>query len=72
MIANTPAEFLMRQASMTAQFYMLKAKADIDEMFGNGYAAKHPELVAAYMQTAARDFQAMIAYNQQEEISARL
>jgi hypothetical protein len=46
---------LLRQASMTAHDYMMNAKSDIDEMFGAGYAAKHPELVAAYMQTAARD-----------------
>jgi hypothetical protein len=49
---------LMRQACMTAHDYMLNARADIDKMFGAGHAAKHPELVAAYMNAAATDFAA--------------
>jgi hypothetical protein len=46
---------LMRQAQGTADTYMRAAAEDIDAMLGNGYAAKHPELIAAYMQTAAID-----------------
>ena len=46
---------LMRQAQGTADTYMLAAVRDIDEILGKGYAAKHPELIAAYMQTAAID-----------------
>jgi hypothetical protein len=49
------ATTLMRQALMTAHDYMMHAKRDIDEMFGDGYAAAHPELAAAYMKTAVRD-----------------
>ena len=48
---------LMRQASMTAHDYMLSARNSIDKLFGEGYAAEHPELVAAFMTTAASDFQ---------------
>lgn len=46
---------LLKQAPMTAHSYMLNARKDIDEMFGDGYAAKHPELMAAYMNAAAID-----------------
>jgi hypothetical protein len=46
---------LMRQAQMTAQTYMSQAIEDIDELFGDGYAKKHPELIVGYMQTAAID-----------------
>ena len=34
---------LLKQAPMTAHSFMLSARNDIDEMFGPGYAAKHPE-----------------------------
>lgn len=47
---------VMRQASMTANDYMLDAKAMIDAAFGTDYAYEHPELVAAFMRTAAQDF----------------
>ena len=47
---------LLRQAYMTAHDYMLHAVADIDERLGKGYAKEHPELIAAYMWTAAADF----------------
>ena len=47
---------LMKQASDTAHNYMLAAKNAIDSQFGEGYAANHPELVGAFMQTAAKDF----------------
>ena len=52
------AELLMRQASMTAQDYLNKALEVIDGAFGEGYAREHPELVDAFMQTAAANFAA--------------
>jgi hypothetical protein len=51
---------LMQQASMTAHDYLLAAVRDIDAILGDGYAAKHPELIGAFMQTAALDFAAGI------------
>ncbi len=54
---SASATDLMRQAWKTAAEYMDHAKEEIDRTFGEGYAAKHPELVAAFMETAARDFQ---------------
>ncbi|MCP5173483.1 MAG: hypothetical protein H6996_00075 [Moraxellaceae bacterium] len=47
---------LMRQASMTAHDYMLEAVRRIDEVFGEGYAKTHPELVGDFMKTSAIDF----------------
>ncbi|RYF25593.1 MAG: hypothetical protein EOO23_08930 [Comamonadaceae bacterium] len=47
---------LLQQATQTSAQYLRHAKRDIDELFGDGYAAKNPSLVAAYMQTAAADF----------------
>jgi hypothetical protein len=51
---------LMRQAPMTAHDYLLSAVHDIDEMLGKGYARAHPELIAAFIQTAALDFGAAV------------
>lgn len=52
---------LLQQASMTAHDYLRNAIEDIDTTFGEkGYAAKHPELVGAYIQTAAMDFGAAV------------
>jgi hypothetical protein len=53
---DTP-EAAMRQAWMTANDYFMNAIECIDMQFGDGYAKQHPELVSAFMQTCARDFQ---------------
>ena len=55
-------EELMKQATMTAGFYMEEAVRRIDEKFGEGYASRHPELVGAFMRTAARDFDTSIRF----------
>ncbi len=52
------SEKLLEQAWMTASHYMVFAVQEIDKQFGDGYAKAHPELVGAFMQTAATDFQA--------------
>lgn len=51
-------KMLMEQARLTAQSYMLNACIDINNIFEDdeNYAKEHPELVAAYMQVAAADF----------------
>ena len=46
----------MLDASETAKHYMFKATGIIDKRFGKNYAEKHPELIGAFMQTAAIDF----------------
>lgn len=47
---------LMRQAPDTADVYLRAAIRNIDSSFGDGYAAKHPELVAAMVRTSGADF----------------
>lgn len=48
-----------RQAANTAAYWMERATDEINSLFGDGYAKKHPELVAAFMNTAASDETAM-------------
>ena len=64
-------ETLLRQAPMTAHDYMMKAISDIDELLGEGYAKKHPELIGAYMQTAAIDYGSAIIARAIESVQAR-
>jgi hypothetical protein len=49
------AETLMRQAWMTADEYLGRAVECIDSHLGEGYAKQHPEVIAAFIQTAATD-----------------
>ncbi|WP_035183313.1 hypothetical protein [Achromobacter xylosoxidans] len=46
---------LMDDAQSTATTFLGTAKRRIDEIFGSGYAAANPQLVAAFMQCAASD-----------------
>jgi hypothetical protein len=52
----TDEQLLFQQAPRTAHEYMQHGVRDIDATFGEGYAEAHPELLAAYMQTAALDY----------------
>ena len=56
-------ETLVRQASYTADAYFHNAIINIDATFGEGYAKANPQLVGAYIQAAAADFQAAILAN---------
>lgn len=47
---------LLRQAWETAGDYLEHGIRQIDGALGKGYAKDHPELIAAFMQTAAIDF----------------
>lgn len=49
------AETLATQATKTAHEWLIDAKEAIDSVFGDGYAAKHPELVSGFIQAAALD-----------------
>lgn len=44
-----------RQAANTAAYWMERATDEINRLFGDGYAEKHPELIIAFMHTAATD-----------------
>jgi hypothetical protein len=56
MSEHPSVETLFRQASMTADTYFNEAIHAIDRRFSEGYAEEHPELIGAFMQTAAFDF----------------
>jgi hypothetical protein len=43
------ADTLLRQAGHTAEHYLGDALESIDRRLGAGYAAKHPDLIAAFM-----------------------
>jgi hypothetical protein len=47
---------IMKQASDTANEYLIRAIDSIDKQFGEGYSKKHPELVAKVIEVASRDF----------------
>lgn len=47
---------LMEHAVKTAHDYMAGAILMIDKQFGKGYAEMHPELLGAFMRTAAENF----------------
>jgi len=53
-------ETLLNNATSTAKTYLIEAKETIDDIFGKGYAEKNPELIAAFMRTAATDFHTSI------------
>lgn len=55
------AQALMEQAATTADYYMQRAVSAITHQFGIGYAKDNPQLVAAFMEVAARDYNT--AYN---------
>lgn len=53
---TSSAPDLMEHAVKTANDYMADAILMINKQLGNGYAQQHPELIGAFMQTAAQDF----------------
>lgn len=50
------ADTAMKQAPVTANYYMCEAIEMIDHRLGDGYAAKHPELISAFMSACVMDF----------------
>lgn len=62
------ADDLMRQASMTANTWMLDAKRAVDEVFGNVPLEVRATLIAAYVNAAAGDELAMSLFGIPEAI----
>jgi hypothetical protein len=46
---------MLRQAGMTAETYLIDGVVAIDKFFGKGFAKEHPELIGAFMQSAATE-----------------
>lgn len=70
--ANVPLaypESMMRQAGYTAEAYLRCAIETIDEQLGKGYAAKHPELIGAFIRTCAQDFDTAMMQKRLEELA---
>lgn len=51
-------ENLLKDATSNASQMLQQGKDEVDALFGVGFAANHPELVAAYMQAASADLNA--------------
>ena len=66
------ASELLHQAKGTAGDYLDAAVRHIDETFGDGYAKKHPELVAAWMKVASEDFVTSITLKISEQLGEGL
>ena len=54
--SDVTLETLMEQAGYTASVYLKDAVKYIDELLGEGYAKKHPELVSSFIQACTKDF----------------
>ena len=65
-------ETLMRQAPDTADVYLRAAIRNIDSVFGEGYASKHPELVAAMVNASGADFNTSAFIVALQEASTRI
>jgi hypothetical protein len=48
-----PLDATKTQAPAAVASYLAEARAAIDATFGEGHAARHPELVAAFLQACA-------------------
>ena len=65
-------DILLKQAPDTAHDYFHRAIASIDKKFNEGYAKAHPELIGAFMQTAALDYLAGVVHEAGKQISSEL
>ena len=63
---------VMKQAPDAVHEWMYRCKAVIDGAFGEGYAAKHPELLGAMIQACAVDQLGMHTYGSGDDISRSL
>ena len=63
---------LVSQASSTASEYLSQAIRNVDNALGEGYAAKHPKLLAAMISASGQDFAAAVATKANQEIAERL
>jgi hypothetical protein len=53
---------LETNAVAIAKGYFTASREGIDTAFGKGFAKGHPELIAAYMRTAAIDLQTLVRF----------
>ena len=63
------AGFYARHAKDAAHDYLIAGVSAIDEKFGTGFAKKNPQLLAAYVEAASREFQTGFLGQKIEELS---
>jgi len=63
------AENLFKQAKFYTANILLNAEEEIDGIFGNKYAEKHPELVIAYLQAVQKDFHTAVLLETVQKIA---
>lgn len=68
---SASSDTLMRQAPMTADLYLSEAIEAVEKRMGAGAAAKHPEIVAAFVNASALDFGAAIIARALEAVADR-
>jgi len=71
-ITTSDHDLFLKDSPASAKSLMIKAVEDIDEKFGKGYAANHPELVGAYMQTGMLNFAAVTICKRLENLTDSL
>ena len=59
----TPEDYV-RKASITINKYMHTCKENIDNLFGKGYASKHPDLLGLMITACAKDFHTGIMHEE--------
>lgn len=70
-MSKTRAEIMMKQAPMTCQEWIPKAREIIDAEFGEGYAKEHPELVGNFLNACGSDQEAMATLRLAEIIEGK-
>lgn len=68
-LSNRTAHALMEQAPETASYFLSAAIKKIDGKFENGYAEKHPELIAAFVAACASDFNTSMTVSALQDIA---
>lgn len=63
---------LLRQAPMTAGFYLSEAISAIDTHFGKGYAQRNPQLVGEFIRASATDFHTCMSVKTMEAVAEAL
>ena len=53
---SADAATLMRQSITTTATYLVGAEKEIDAVFGDGYAKRHPKMAIAFMTACLADF----------------
>lgn len=72
MVISASADTLVGQASRTAAQYLQEAVRSIDAEFGDGFAKKNPQLVAAMINAASKDFHTTLTVQALEGIGAAI